>query len=1604
MINFFGNSLNRFQGLASLGCLMPRDGKAPFFDSVCRWKERNANAGMEHAAEAARRLVQGGEYIDLSNMDLTNLPHDGALPAGVRRLNLSGNSTLESLSSVFFSESSDMLVDITGTRISAITIMEIEKLGRNLRLVNDDPVEEDPYPDFDAEYRQAEEEASGWAKTLALFYIGLLSGGEAEAWSHMHLSRMNENDTPVRMRALPQLCNDHIICVPEYPTCPGQEFNHAACNAMAELALAPKDLVWEGIEGRHEGRELARLDWTPLALEPREWAGAPRLSEEAVAVGNEASASSDALARKGGGYVPVAVIATAVMLNGRPVGKSMWPASAKVTFFGGATAGLATAAYWWGRDYLKDIFWPQDVSRQVREIEIERARRIVRILGIENIGSLFDESAAFANETLLDKRLPREKRESSEMPTNLRAQMADILKQDYVGPRCRNFFQEIFTIASGSPEVMVARRPEEQDFRSLIKALQMVASIIEFSGESPPIDDDPQYSREINACGHGIYGDLSRLAAAWNGVGSRVYGRYVHFTDGAQSPPTKSAANDSMNSLDEKIDSENRIFHATLQAWKDFESLSESMVNPVRDITAFTQEKIDWFKSEHPEIGGELTPHSPITFTYIPKQRKKWLRWQGPRQPIEIKTTAFDIACGQFARVAQRKLLSLPYEVKGDSGGKYKDLYNELSNNELAKEMERGHHAFKHDKKNEAAVKSFFSSNVRMVAAAYVNSNPQHRQAILSFLDGENNAREVYFRGTRLVGTYMVDLDDQGNGILFQMNGLGWMPFTASTNSFKRLGLISRSQTIYDVPSNEDARRFILSGLPFGEVLRFSNDESAFQCKQRRGIARIWNNGLTDCPFDLGGRLEQEKLIDNAYSDFMHRVEDDIDTLTYTKGEQGMDFALHSAKEWSDAVILLSGPFSGGSWVRMFFLGYLGDITSIALTKGQALNADDPEIRESYEQELVVRLWGLGLQGALDTVRSAVPKKMTAIFKSGKAAVDYWGSIRGQAGVASARMRLQLNWQSFSATQRGRLLKTAVMAGALFQELGTLGVKTKITAERVIERVAAEGLSDNFDAIWEALQKSLRNQYDFLMGLKKESERLFGASRIYDSTPSKIKDWRAILRQHAVDWLARDAEIGMTIASNPGVIKRNLDPILEKFARPSQDVSNIDAIDDLYTELDRQLPAIREQLRVPNGRAKGENAGGIHPKADGRGEDGADAAARPAEPGPSSAGQGDDMFGLQIIDSKRKTLKVWSVEPVLFRGREREFKVVQRFTDDEISYRTGFINMGGVTLHMVAPVTHAVEEFRPKSVLLTAHGRHRFYVDGSRDEILLPHNPHEPHNLRLTFLSPYGRELMDPGLHTTVQFHQDMAFPVSLSQRLPHGLLEGPSSHAVSVPDGKWWDATGVDQDFVPGVPIRLHDQSLAYYERDNQYNIHHALKWSVKHNADNMLDIMSVNTKYSLGKIISDPGLIGGYEEIKISACRILKGGLFGLSASRIPDSAKANLSVRLGIPRNEFEKIVRNYDAAVKDPTVPSYPRLIAYAVKKQPRKRSADTEYYFFNLVGFGATITIWPSNNTFSEELFCFVVGDEDGNRLCLPLDMADLILEPGSASQSALSPA
>ncbi|MBP8322351.1 leucine-rich repeat domain-containing protein [Pseudomonas aeruginosa] len=1598
MITSFGNPLNRFQELASLDFLMRRDKKIPFFEGVCRWKERNASAGMEHASEAARRLIQGGQYLDLSNMDLTSLPDDAALPAGVRRLNLSGNRNLESLSSVFFSESSDMLVDISGTRISADTIMEIESAGRNLWLVNDDPVEADPYAGFDAEYRQAEEESSRWVKRMAWFHIALLGGAEAEALNRVRPRRMDEREMPARMRAVPQICNDHIICVPEYPACPRQEFNHPAGNAGAEQAIASKEPLLEGTGVTQERLELSRLDWTSLALDRRERAGGAQLSEETIADRNEASASSDALAKRSDGYLPVALIATALMLNGRPVGKPMWPASAKVTFFGSATAGLATAAYWWGRDYLRDIFLPQDISWQVRKVETERARRIARILEIEDISFLFDRAAIAENETLLENRWSRARRDLSEMPANVGAHMDDILKQEYVGPRCRHFFQEIFMISSGSAEVLAARGQEERDFRRLIKTLQMVASIIDFSGESPPIDDDPQYSREINVCGNAIYRDLSRLAAEWNGIGSQAYDRYVQFMDGAHSPVTEAAANNSISDLDEKIASENRIFDATLRAWRDYEALSGAAVNPVRDVTAFVQKKIDWFKSEHPEIGGELTPHSPITFTYIPKQRKKWLRRQQPRQPIEIKTTAFDIACGQFARVAQRKLLSLHYDVKGDSGGNYKDLYKALKNNELAEEMERDHYAFQREEKNEAAVKSFFAGNIRLVAAAYVNANPRHQQAILSFLDGENNAREVYFRGTRLAGTYLVDLDGEGSGVLFQMNGLGWLPFNASSNSFKRFGLISRSQTIYEVPSSEDARRFILSALPLGEALRFSNDESAFQCKRSRGIARIWNNGVTDCPFSLGGRLEQEILIDNAYFDFMSRVEEDIDTLTYTKGEQGTDFALHSAKEWSDAVILLGGPFSGGSWVRMLFLGYLGDIASIALTKGQALNADDPATRESYENELVMRLWGLGVQGALDTARGAIPKKMTAIFKSGKAAVEYWGSIMGQAGVTSARMRLHLNWHSFSATERGRLLKAAVMTGAIFRELETLGVKTKITAERVIERVATEGLSGSFYAVWEALQKCLRDFHDFVVGLRRERERLFGANRMSDSTPSKIQKWRAILERHAVDWLARDAEIGMAVASNSAVIKKNLDPILKKFAPPSQDISDIDSIDNLYTELDRQLPAIKEQLRGSNGRSRGRDMGEVHAKADGHSEDGADAPAMVPQPGPSRGGQGDDTFGLQVIDRKWKTLKVWSVEPAFFRGREMDFNVVQRFTDDDISYRTGFINMGDVTLHMVAPMTHAVEEFRPKSVLLTAHGRHRFHVDGSRDEILL-----RP-DLQLTFLTPYGYELMDPGLHATVQFHQDMAFPVSLSQRLPHGLLENPSSHAVSIPDGKWWDATGVDQNFVPGVPIRLHDQSLAYYERDNQYNIHHALKWSVMHNADNMLDIMSVNSKSSLGKIISDPGLIGGYEEIKISACRVLKGGVFGLSASRIPDSAKANLSVRLGIPRDEFEKIVKNYDAVVKDPTIQNYPRLIAYAVKKHPQKRSADMEYYFFNLVGFGATITIWPSNNTFSEELSCFIVGDEDGNRLCLPLDMAGLILDPGSALQSALSPA
>ncbi|CUR65963.1 hypothetical protein BN2877_13640 [Achromobacter xylosoxidans] len=350
----------------------------------------------------------------------------------------------------------------------------------------------------------------------------------------------------------------------------------------------------------------------------------------------------------------------------------------------------------------------------------------------------------------------------------------------------------------------------------------------------------------------------------------------------------------------------------------------------------------------------------------------------------------------------------------------------------------------------------------------------------------------------------------------------------------------------------------------------------------------------------------------------------------------------------------------------------------------------------------------------------------------------------------------------------------------------------------------------------------------------------------------------------------------------------------------------------------------------------------------------------------------------------RGTLFVREQRDEIFFGEKIKFNVVQQFTVDGSVYQTGYIEVGGIKLHLITRKGESLEKGDASTLVITAHGVHRFDKIGKGAIAPLPSQ------IKVEFFAPYGYFVKDPGLGRLALSHQTMKPVVLLSADMPQGVLAAGASMATDT-EIKAMCGITPPTGGEPALSVNFHDQTLVPYEQDTDHRIHDALMMNAQFNNRNLMDVISITAPTLLGDILDKP-FIRKYTTVKSLACRVLRVGSKE-RASGLPAEAKEFMFRRLGVPAKEFEKMTVEYDALIekKDGSwrTSKYVTLTTYSKGKDRREASEgmakENMYYYFERVAVVTERAFSPSDNASSEIILGYIVGDERNNSLYVPVE-------------------
>ncbi|WP_157646789.1 hypothetical protein [Burkholderia ubonensis] len=443
-------------------------------------------------------------------------------------------------------------------------------------------------------------------------------------------------------------------------------------------------------------------------------------------------------------------------------------------------------------------------------------------------------------------------------------------------------------------------------------------------------------------------------------------------------PSTTAATTRTPSATDRRIADMTRSAEHTVQ---NLEALNDSILDPLSFIDDYIKKGVLEY-TRTTGIHANMTPNSMVEVICPPSPYDMNLlppRESAPSE-LRLRVKLRDVVTGQYLYdfKNQRDSLGRRYPYPRITF-EPKDLIAALTSKNLQTEMETALAVYRGNASNRAGMTSLYQNMMRLRCVQYLESEsanqvPAHRKAVLDFLAGNIQAKEVLLGGKKLNGVFLIPVDQAG-GLLFSVDEPTF--FEVGNKQFRYRVDTNRVATEFApvVPATAEFKRWTLSKVP-GSHAHAYKDKSPSDFEGEIKYVQVHPNlpgsRYLDSPFTFSPSSSQGDLANKLYDGLMDRLDSDIDYLVFSSYEQKLDHALEVGK----AILMLASlglnvavPGTGTllNRVGLFLANLTLDATYVGMAATQAQLADRPEDASRFRNEAIFA----GILGALGAAAGA---------------------------------------------------------------------------------------------------------------------------------------------------------------------------------------------------------------------------------------------------------------------------------------------------------------------------------------------------------------------------------------------------------------------------------------------------------------------------------------------------------------------------------------------------------------------------------------------------------------------------------------------------------
>ncbi|KVZ87491.1 hypothetical protein WL22_27645 [Burkholderia ubonensis] len=395
--------------------------------------------------------------------------------------------------------------------------------------------------------------------------------------------------------------------------------------------------------------------------------------------------------------------------------------------------------------------------------------------------------------------------------------------------------------------------------------------------------------------------------------------------------------------------------------------------------------------------------------------------------------------------------------------------------------MEEALATYRSNATNKARFVSLYQDMMKLRCQQYLdpenaNQIPAYRMAVLDFLAGNIQAKEVLFKGAKLNGVFLIPHGEWG-GVLFSVDEPGFFHVSHIRESYTSYMGRTKYIDFSSFAKTQDFRKWVFNKIPSYKVVEYKDASFAGKLEQRIRTIVPDDNVRIERPITFIASKNQDDLANKLFDGLMERLDSDIDYLVFSSYEQKVQHAMEVGK----AILMLATmalnvavPGTGTLLCRIgLALANLAmDATYVGMAATQAQLADRPEDAAAFRNEAIIA----GILGAAGTAASA-----TGLTQEGiTAARQLYRQAKFASGNIIPSALSRVNWIKLNSGKKIDVLVDTVKESQSARQLASL---TKPT-------VVMQSMRRNLELDAEGAAKRSFNWNDFSIEQTRAEQRL----------------------------------------------------------------------------------------------------------------------------------------------------------------------------------------------------------------------------------------------------------------------------------------------------------------------------------------------------------------------------------------------------------------------------------------------------------------------------------------------------------------------------------